>query len=366
MITTHPSQPCTSYYHKLAVESAETARLLMFIPGNPGLVEYYTTYLDLLQEQFPTLEIVCASHAGYQTTKSKDEEEVPYKYYGLKFQTQHKHEILKEHILRHHSHGKKVDLYFLSHSMGSYVLQRLIVKLNEDVELKGKFKIKLGGFICPTIIDIAQSDSGVLFTKLTRYLPIVPVLVFFSTLLQLVLSEHTIRRIIGRFVVSKPKLEDDKSLESWANSITGCYNIFRDGKIIRHAIDLAREEMTDIVRDDKFNDWYFQELPLQGTKLWSFFALKDHWVHDHSRSYLLSRYHNPEKNVVFNVDELEDGITHSFCVDQTVEFANITFHSLRRLFPDLQPGSQQGVGSLANNALGELRNRAPTHAGEEI
>ncbi|KAK6456578.1 uncharacterized protein RJT20DRAFT_128521 [Scheffersomyces xylosifermentans] len=330
-LESYPKQPLTSVYRKEAITKKENgiSSVLVMIPGNPGLVEFYVTYLELIQEEFPQLELFCISHAGFQTTEPITTKE--FKFYDLEFQVKHKVEVLADLIHQKLEDGNKiVELYFLSHSVGSFIHQKVIRQLLEDDSLQGKFVVKFTGLICPTIIDIAQSQNGTLFTKLFAYLPVVWLLVFFSRFINFIWSEAKIRRILGNHFVEKPKKADAPSLESWQNSVTGAYKLVSSERLIQQAVTMAKQEMKVILTDEAINDWFFSKLP--DTKIWVFFATKDYWVHDAARDYLLARYHDSDnKNLLFEVGDVEDPITHSFCVHQSVEFSLLTIQALRSI-----------------------------------
>lgn len=318
-------------YQRLSAKHSDNSPLLVFIPGNPGLIDYYITYLDIIAERHPEFDILAISHAGYQTSGDylTDGNTGDQTYYDLDYQVAHKVNILKEQILNGHT-----DLYFLCHSVGGYITQRVIRRLLKDKEVKDLVNVRFIGLICPTIVDIAKSQSGIYFTRLFSLLPLVQVCVLLITVLQWILPAAWARSIIRKFIIARPRLTDGKLKESWENSLDATFKIYLSKRIIRQTLTLAKEELEVIHRDDEYNDWFFLDLPQShGTKIWSFFAILDYWVHDNTRDYILSRYHDLENELVhFQVGDLDNdevkAITHSFCIDQSVEFAEITSNVL--------------------------------------
>lgn len=331
MIKTNPDHPLTSEYFIGCKDKSLHAPLLVFIPGNPGLIDYYTTYLQLIHERFPHYDVVAISHAGFQTSGEfvREGSTNDQRFYDLDYQIHHKCEILKKYIL-----SGNTNLSFLSHSVGGYIVQRVIQGLLQDEEVNHMIKIEFSGLICPTIVDIAKSDSGVFFSKLFRYLPVVSLAVAVISLLQLLLPDSWARYIIKSCVISRPVSSDERLKESWNNSVDATFKIFKSKRIVRQALTLAQQELQVIHRDDEMNDWYFLQLPkMHGVRHWCFFAANDYWVHDNSRDYILSRYHSDKDNGVFfqignTSNENCRSITHSFCIDQSVEFAQITCEAL--------------------------------------
>lgn len=333
-IYTNPSYPLTSEYWIDSEVPGPSSRLLVFIPGNPGLIDYYVTYMHLISEKHPQYDVLAIGHAGYQTSGDyvKAGKSNSHDFYNLEYQVDHKVQILKKRILEGHH-----QLSFVCHSVGGYITQRVVKRLLLDEELKGLVKIEFVGFICPTIVDIAKSQSGVLFTRLFNVLPIVHLAVFFVAFLQLILRDSWAKAIIRSCAIDKPLREDKMLLVAYNNAVNATFKIYKSPRIVHQALSLAREELNVIHRDDELNDWFFREIPdTLGVKIWCFFAFRDYWVHDNTRDYILGRYHNLEDdNVVFQIgDGDKEGfksIGHSFCVDQTVEFAQVTLQALEKM-----------------------------------
>ncbi|OBA16956.1 hypothetical protein METBIDRAFT_14033 [Metschnikowia bicuspidata var. bicuspidata NRRL YB-4993] len=331
-IRTNLEQPLTSEYHVTLAQGAADSPLLVFIPGNPGLIDYYTTYLDLISVEYPDHDILAISHAGFQTSGDfvADAAAQKYVFYDLEYQIRHKCSIIKKYIAQGHTR-----LSFLCHSVGGYITQRVVARLLADKNVGPKISIEFIGLVCPTIVDIAKSDSGVFFTKLFTYLPLIQLAVWFLVVLQTIFLDSLARKIISKLVIARPQATCDKLKEAWQNSIRATFKIYKSKRITRQTLELAREELQVIHRDDDINDWFFNELPAShGTRLWCFFAASDYWVHDNLRDYILGRYHDQDNlHVRFQIGEPSTkstpAITHSFCIDQSVEFAEITCAALR-------------------------------------
>lgn len=332
-LKTFPHEEYTSIYHKNPLQHSTSVRpLLVLIPGNPGLVDFYITYLNLIQERYPNLEILCISHAGFKSGVSTIDYDSTFTYYNLEFQIEHKIDILKYFILNDNRH---TELYFLSHSVGSYVNQRVVHRLINNSELQNKMDIKFLGLICPTIIDIGRSNSGQIITKMFAYLPIIQIAVYLSVLINSVFPESFVKFIVKNVVIDNPSSTSAESQESIENSTIGALNIFKSKNIIKQALNLAKEEMKTILKDDEFNDWFFKGLPSKcDIRIWAYFAHADHWIHDTTKDYILARYHSDSnKKLSFQIGDIEDSITHSFCVNESIEFSQITSEKLSDFFP---------------------------------
>lgn len=334
-ITAHHNEPGSCVYHTEPSQDTLNGNLpiLIFIPGNPGLVDYYQTYLGLVQRRFPKLDIWCISHAGFSTAHDGVRQKVE-TYYNLEDQVEHKFRIVRDLISKKRNPTQNVSLYFLSHSVGSWILQRLIKKLEGEECLKGKYTIEFSGMICPTISDIKISRSGKVFTFLCAYLPLAYMACLVSIFLRAILLENCIRYIISKQLGTRPKAKDDADvIDGFNNALEATFKLVSSPAIIRQIIHLAQDEMVAVNKDDTINDWYFKDFS-KSSAVWVFFAKEDLWVHNQTRDLTLERY-LVNSNVRFDVDSTDADIEHSFCVGQSSEFAEITIKAIEETHRNL-------------------------------
>lgn len=316
--------PKTPVYHKPSKTIKPAKDILILIPGNPRLVDFYISYLDFIHEKFPNFEILCIGHAGFLKSKST-------KTYNLEFQIDHKYDILKQMILSKNEQGIVPNFYFLHHSMGSFVYQRALSKLYKDGSLKDGFNVKFSGFITPTITDIAGSSSGQKLTTLMKWnIPIIPIALWLSFIVGF-LPDFVIRTLIKYQLVTSKIGNKDIDISSYENSIEGVYKIVQSETVINQALTMAQEEMKHIAFDIDVNDWYFKNSDKLGIKNWLFFAKTDHWVNDETRDFLIDRYHDDKVTVCEICNDEENPISHSFCVTQSEQFAKITIDRIKTL-----------------------------------
>jgi pimeloyl-ACP methyl ester carboxylesterase len=137
-----PSFPTTATIYR---PSRTASSLLLFLPGNPGLITYYTHYFDLLSRHLPHTTILGASHAGFTPSAHNT-------YYPLAVQVSLKLQLLRWFVAR--EGVKKVVL--AGHSMGAWLGMEMLKELagEEGVEIVGM----VGLF--PTVIEIAESKAG--------------------------------------------------------------------------------------------------------------------------------------------------------------------------------------------------------------
>lgn len=132
----------------------EENELILLIPGNPGLLGFYTHFLRTLHEQLQSsIPIWAIGHAGHDSPpatgirKIPDLHEHPDKY-NLQGQIQHKIAFIRKYVPAH------VKIHVICHSIGSYMFLELL-KHNEI-----KDKIEKGYLLFPTIERMGLSPNA--------------------------------------------------------------------------------------------------------------------------------------------------------------------------------------------------------------
>lgn len=130
---------------------------LLFIPGNPGLCEYYTKFLGELYEDLGgACTLLCKSSPGHDDTvgapppTGRAAGGGPVRtYYGVGDQVDAQAEALR--TLRAHV-GPRTPIVLAGHSMGAYVAMRLVARYPTEIQ----------GLQCffPTISHIGISPQG--------------------------------------------------------------------------------------------------------------------------------------------------------------------------------------------------------------
>ncbi|EME81583.1 uncharacterized protein MYCFIDRAFT_154272 [Pseudocercospora fijiensis CIRAD86] len=297
--------------------------LIYFVPGNPGLVEYYRRFLEhlrgLLREakRKEHILIYAASHDGFEfqeETKRLHNHQNHAPPYSLAEEVQgliskistRAHQTAEEHP------GSTLDVILVGHSVGSYMLLEAIEWYQQQTSEKAVYNII--GAIClfPTIVDMFRSDKGRVF-KWILPIPglglaltgIIRLLQFFSPgLLTSLAKKHT------------PGPEGWEVTEALAKSDYG----------IRQVIYMARRELSEITHDK----WH--PATLWGvvdendashlnarTKLFFLWAHKDYWVHDDTRDEIIAKRrtrgtHETRHWPCMELLENED-IPHTFSLD---------------------------------------------------
>ncbi|XP_077394567.1 lipid droplet-associated hydrolase isoform X2 [Festucalex cinctus] len=110
--------------------------LVLVIPGNPGLVGFYRTFIQTLYDLFGCHHPVWAvSHAGHCMPPASMEmvedadSTVDRDTFGLNGQIEHKLAFLRKHV------PKETNLILVGHSIGCYIILEI---MKRDASLKGK------------------------------------------------------------------------------------------------------------------------------------------------------------------------------------------------------------------------------------
>jgi len=149
--------------------------LVFFLTGNPGLIEYYRTFLthlyDLLriQDSRNDLHIYGASLTGFEVGHNPSKPTWEGKVLPLNLDEQIDSTFARLTTvvdqINESSDGKDEPLpvVLVGHSVGAYMLLEIIARWQrmQDAVQDG-WQLKIVGGIClfPTVVDIAQSPTG--------------------------------------------------------------------------------------------------------------------------------------------------------------------------------------------------------------
>ncbi|KAK1793511.1 hypothetical protein P4O66_011885 [Electrophorus voltai] len=130
-----------------AVKSPNPARaLILIIPGNPGVVGFYKTFMWTLYQTFnrryPVWAVSQAGHCSPQDTLDlvEDASVMESDVFGLNGQIEHKLAFLFEHVPR------DMHVVLIGHSIGCYIVLEM---MKRDQELKGAVEAWAGNGSCP-------------------------------------------------------------------------------------------------------------------------------------------------------------------------------------------------------------------------
>jgi pimeloyl-ACP methyl ester carboxylesterase len=280
----------STVYHSIPVNASIATPILVFIPGNPGFIEYYTHYLDLLAES-TGFEMLGISQAGFCTVEA----ETTNKIYTLNEQIDHKIDIMKQYTDNHR------EVYIFGHSVGSWIMQR-IVERTSDI-----WNYKLIGFVTPTILDIHKSTKGAVMFPIVKQVPWCYKVVGQLSRVISALPDRVIKLAVGYAIDSKFQ---------GATEITT--HFVSNHRYIEQSIGLATEELLTIHSDWEYHQNFFKKF--ESTNKWIFLTSPDHWVSYETQKDIEKSLENSNK-VLFTRD---DNIRHSFCISQSDIFADLT------------------------------------------
>ena len=159
--------------------------LIYFLPGNPGLIQYYQPFLSKLHTLLSTSSTtessrfhICGhSHKGFETAPDGEKSKSPISPLGLEQQIKEQEQLLYDHITSHRNRtGENPKVILMGHSVGCYMLLELIQQHRDKIrELVDQHRDKIedegeedfdliGGILLfPTITHIAKSPLGMVF-----------------------------------------------------------------------------------------------------------------------------------------------------------------------------------------------------------
>lgn len=150
---------------------------IFFIPGNPGLIAYYHTFLanlsNLLDEdqEVPNcVHIYGRSLRGFECNGDKETDNAPY---GLQQQIDYVETTLENYVRAQNSTRKSwqaidtlspgpLKVILMGHSVGGYILLELLRRHRRKLSLDrgADMEIVGGVLLFPTVTHIAKSPSG--------------------------------------------------------------------------------------------------------------------------------------------------------------------------------------------------------------
>lgn len=269
-------------------------------------------YLSLLHEALsPTVnvEILGISHAGFEPDVDHCD-----KIFTLEEQVKHKIEVT-EQFLENRDEAVR-DVWIFGHSVGCFIAQRVITESSKDSRFRQG--LKFIGLITPTIIDIHKSHKGAKLSSIAQLLPNFDTYV--SKLTRII-------RIIPNFIIDKAvefAMRNSTILDSF--SIT--MKFITNENIVKQSLGLAIEEMNEIQDTWDYNLQFMKDLDNKDVIKWFFFTHPDNWVSQETQVEITERLVEPFQGAFVDRD---DDIGHSFCIDRSAEFCEITLESLNEV-----------------------------------
>ncbi|KAL7861898.1 hypothetical protein SRHO_G00133390 [Serrasalmus rhombeus] len=272
--------------------------LILIIPGNPGVVGFYKTFMWTLYQafnrQYPVWSIGHAGHCAPPDSMDmvEDASVMEEDVFGLNGQIEHKLAFLSEHVPR------DTHLVLVGHSIGCYIILQ-IMKRNPEL------KVIKSVLLFPVIERMACSPQGQVMTPVLcrlRYAVYLPA--FLLSLLPEKLKAGLVQLAL-RNVYSL----DTTMIPATVSLI----NV----DCIGNAMYMGSQEMSLVLERD--NSTIRQHL----NKLIFYYGATDHWCP--VQYYCDMRRDFPEGDIRL----CERGLRHAFVLDAGEEMANMTTEWIR-------------------------------------
>ncbi|XP_029315754.1 lipid droplet-associated hydrolase isoform X1 [Cottoperca gobio] len=301
--------------------------LFLLIPGNPGVVGFYKTFMQTLHRMFGYRHPVWAvSHAGHcappdsmdmvEDASSAAEGDV----FGLNGQIEHKLAFLRRHVPR------DTSLVLVGHSIGCYIILDMM-KRNPEL------KIIKSIMLFPTIERMAQTPQGKVMTPVLcrlRYLVYLPL--FLLSLLPDGLKAGLVRLVFG-------------GISSLDHTVVQPTVGLLSGDCAANAVYMGGQEMRKVLERDNIT------IKKNLEKLIFYYGATDHWCP-------VGYYHDMKQDFPQGDFRLcENGFRHAFVLDAGREVATLVFEWM-------SGGSgNMSSPSIYSSAVGHELSASRTHAG---
>ncbi|XP_034419459.1 lipid droplet-associated hydrolase isoform X1 [Cyclopterus lumpus] len=269
--------------------------LFLIIPGNPGVVGFYRTFIQTIHSMFGYHYPVWAvSHAGHcvppdsmdmvEDVSSAAERDV----FGLNGQIEHKLAFLRRHV------PSETSLVLVGHSIGCYIILD-IMKRNP------KLKIIKAIMLFPTIERMAETPQGKVMTPVLchmRYVAYLPL--FLLSLLPEGLKASLIKLVFG-------------SIRSLDHTVVQPTVGLLNGDCAVNAMYMGGQEMRKVLERDNIT------IKKNLEKLIFYYGASDHWCP-------VQYYHDIKQDFPHGHFRLcENGFRHAFVLDAGKEVASMVF-----------------------------------------
>ncbi|GLB35983.1 putative lipid-droplet associated hydrolase [Lyophyllum shimeji] len=259
--------------------------VILFIPGNPGLLDFYVPFLSSLYQADTTskLAIFAHSHIGH-TPGIEHLHVLPASRYGLTAQVEASIEAFDA---IHSAFGIDTRVILVGHSVGAWV--SLQVLKARPLAASAIF------LLCPTISEMAKTPNGRRISWL------------FSPHMRTIVSKLSyLTRILPVWFLALLH-------PSWPLSqVLVLRTLLQSPRSILAALHMAHDEMGTI------RDLDIDLLEMHRDQLWFYFAERDDWVGEQRENVLRSL--KPDSENV-RVVHGHHGIPHSFCINHGEQLA---------------------------------------------
>lgn len=229
--------------------------ILLFVPGNPGIISYYTSFFETLRKEVPGLDIISSNYVGFNVSDARKPS------HSIALPAQIAATIGQLDNLLKAAKSGKIPVYLAGHSVGAYICLQVLKARSECIH-----RVYL---LTPTINDIAESPQGRILTPLYR----LPGFVTFVASLVWCVTHVMPKSLLLAVIQKVTKLPREAALVTMEE-------VVRDN-IIYTVLTLAQSEMELIRAPDRA---FWKVFAARCSAYW---AEDDHWVSLHHRAELL-------------------------------------------------------------------------------
>lgn len=305
--------------------------LVYFVPGNPGLIEYYNSFLKFLRvlldrsQREVAYDIYGRSLYGFH-----DDDHVPFTNscppYSLEEQILKAYANVAERRIEDSAkpgeNGKPYDFVVIAgHSVGAYITLEIFHRHHHNPSLARHLKLYHGILLFPTVTHIAKSPSGKRLNALNEYSFLGRNVHHLAKALLLPFPNALLRFVCRKLMGFTPE----------AARITVEFLRSRDG--IWQGLHMGKDEMATI-SDDRWDEELWEvfhdaeEHRHQLPKFMFFFAKEDHWVANDVRDEFIQKLEThanregPEhkKGRTEIVVDQEGNVPHAFCTRESKSY----------------------------------------------
>lgn len=273
--------------------------LFLIIPGNPGVVGFYRTFMQTIHSMCDYRHPVWAvSHAGHcappdsmdmvEDSSATEHSDA----FGLNGQVEHKLAFIRTHV------PEGTNLILVGHSIGCYIILEMMKRSPE-------LKVMKSIMLFPTIERMAQTPQGRLLTPVLchfRYLAYLPV--FLLSLLPDCLKAFLIRLVFG-------------GIHSLDQTVIQPTVGLLSGDCAANALYMAGQEMKNVLERDNVT------IRKHLGKIIFYYGATDHWCP-------VRYYYDIRKDFPHGDLRLcEKGFRHAFVLDAGSDVAKILVEWIR-------------------------------------
>ncbi|KAL7751353.1 hypothetical protein RI367_003213 [Sorochytrium milnesiophthora] len=190
----HGNMTETLQWKAVADKTAEPLDVMLLIPGNPGVVDYYEDFLDTVYAQSgQRMDIYAVQHFNH----SLHAHLTPH-FFGLQDQLRHKLHFLN--YLRREYHGRSVRIHMVGHSIGCWICLQLL-RIRGDALKNCLGRVVL---LFPTIANIRDTPNGRFWKYMTLAGPRYLTSLLMSFLLFIIPAQY-LSRLVQRLSGQTPK-----------------------------------------------------------------------------------------------------------------------------------------------------------------